>query len=100
MGSMDVGRRPQHQVFPLYRNTKETIVLDYYTSIFQSDMPSTFATVEEALEPKVTPEMNAVLLSEFHHDEVRDALQQMHPLKSPGPDCMSPVFYQKFWNIL
>ena len=78
----------------------ETIVFDYYTSIFQSDMPSTFATVEEALEPKVTPEMNAALLSEFHHDEVRDALQQMHPLKSPGPDCMSPVFYQKFWNIL
>ena len=37
----------------------ETIVLDYYTSIFQSGMPSTFAAVEEALEPKVTPEMNA-----------------------------------------
>ena len=78
----------------------ETIVLDYYTSIFQSDMPSTFAAVEDALEPKVTPEMNAALLSEFHPDEVKDALQQMHPLKSPGPDGMPPVFYQKFWNVV
>ena len=37
----------------------ETIVLDYYTSIFQSDMPSRFEAVEQALEPNVTPEMNA-----------------------------------------
>ena len=75
-------------------------MLDYYTSIFQSDMPSTFAAVEDALEPKVTPEMNAALLSEFHPDEVKDALQQMHPLKSPRPDGMPPVFYQKFWNVV
>ena len=46
-------------------------------------MPSTFAAVEEALEPKVTPEMNATLLNEFHPDEVRDALQQMHPAQIP-----------------
>ena len=63
-------------------------------------MPSTFAAVEDALEPKVTPEMNVALLSEFHPDEVKDALQQMHPLKSPRPDGMPPVFYQKFWNVV
>lgn len=78
----------------------EIIMLDYYTSIFQSDMPSTFEVVKEALEPKVTPEMNAALLREFHPDEVRNALQQMHLLKSPRPDGMPPVFYKKFWNVV
>ena len=24
----------------------------------------------------------------------------MHPLKSPGPNGMPPIFYQKFWNIV
>lgn len=75
-------------------------MLDYYTSIFQFDMPTSFEAVEEALEPKVTPKMNAIPLSEFHVDEVRNALQLMHPFKSPRPDGMPPIFYQKFWNIV
>lgn len=25
----------------------------------------------------------------------------MHPTKSPGPDCMSPIFFvQKYWHII
>ena len=78
----------------------ERIVLEYYQSIYQSDMPSGFDAVMQAIEPKVTPEMNASLTKEFRPDEVWTALQQMHPLKSPGPDGMPPIFYQKFWNIV
>lgn len=31
--------------------------------------------------------------------EVKKAIFSMHSDKSPGPDGMSPGFYQKFWNI-
>ena len=49
---------------------------------------------------RVTPEMNNELLKEFKAEEVWRALKQMHPTKSPGPNGMSPIFYQKHWEIV
>ncbi|XP_060969488.1 uncharacterized protein LOC133036771 [Cannabis sativa] len=33
-------------------------------------------------------------------EEVKKAVFQMHPDKSPGPDGMTPAFYQKCWSIV
>uniref|UniRef100_A0A803PR88 Reverse transcriptase domain-containing protein n=1 Tax=Cannabis sativa TaxID=3483 RepID=A0A803PR88_CANSA len=33
-------------------------------------------------------------------EEVRNALFQMHPDKAPGPDGMTPGFYQRCWNTV
>ena len=52
------------------------------------------------METKVTAEMNDSLLQAFQPEEVHAALQQMHPIKSPGPDGMPPIFFQKYWNIV
>ena len=78
--------------------TKRTI-LEYYTSIFTSNRPTQFTAVEQVLEPKVIGEMNMVLTREFQPDEVWRALQQMHPMKSPGPDGM-PLSSTKNFGIL
>ncbi|XP_075640217.1 uncharacterized protein LOC142611959 [Castanea sativa] len=43
--------------------------------------------------------MNVELLKEFTPDEVENALKQMAPLKSPGPDGMPPLFYQNYWSL-
>ena len=40
------------------------------------------------------------LTTEFQAYEVKQALDQMHPLKALGPDGMSPLFYQYFWPIV
>ncbi|KAL0456414.1 UNVERIFIED_CONTAM: LINE-1 retrotransposable element O protein [Sesamum latifolium] len=59
--------------------------------------------MEEAvgcLEQRVTPAMNKALNQPFTSEEIMCALKQMHPLKSPGPDGMSPIFYQKYWSIV
>jgi hypothetical protein len=47
------------------------------------------------VESRVSEEMNGRLLRPFTEVEVRSTLFQMHPLKSPGPDGYSAIFYQK-----
>ena len=78
----------------------ENIIMDYFKSIFSSDQPSNFKASLEAMDKKVTPKMNKVLLKEFRAEEVWSALKQMYPTKSPGPNGTSPIFYQKYWDIV
>ena len=50
---------------------------------------------------KVTSsEMNAELSIEFKACEVQQTIKQMAPLKAPGPDGMSHLFYQHYWNLV
>ena len=49
---------------------------------------------------RVTDEMNQKLISTFTRDEVEAALKQMHPTKAPGPDGMSTIFFQKYWDVV
>ena len=44
--------------------------------------------------------MNRKLTKPVEDHEVRKALFEMHPNKSPGPDGMSPIFFQKCWHIV
>ena len=70
----------------------QSIFLNYFSSIYQSDQPSQFSPITDAIERRVTKETNNSLLKEFHPDEVQQALHQMHPTKSPGSDGMPPLF--------
>ncbi|KAL5846753.1 hypothetical protein ACOSQ3_010277 [Xanthoceras sorbifolium] len=44
--------------------------------------------------------MNSMLEARFTAEEVRVALKQMAPLKTPGPDDLLALFYQRFWGIV
>ena len=44
--------------------------------------------------------MNARLSTEFKAWEVEQLIKQMAPLKAPGPDGISPLFYQHYWNLV
>lgn len=45
--------------------------------------------VLDAIERKVTPDMNDILSKPFTAEEVFQALKQMHLDKAPGPDSMT-----------
>ncbi|KAL0345399.1 UNVERIFIED_CONTAM: putative mitochondrial protein [Sesamum radiatum] len=49
---------------------------------------------------KVTDDMNEALIQPFVSEEVKLAISHMYPYKSPGPDGLSPVFYQNYWHIV
>ncbi|GAU36753.1 hypothetical protein TSUD_318520 [Trifolium subterraneum] len=50
------------------------------------------------IQPRVTDDDNIVLTAPITKIEIQQALFQMHPDKSPGPDGFNPAFYQRFWE--
>jgi hypothetical protein len=44
--------------------------------------------------------LNEKLFVEFVAEEINQALAQIHPLKSPGPDGFGVSFYQHHWGII
>ncbi|KAL0413983.1 UNVERIFIED_CONTAM: hypothetical protein Sradi_1600000 [Sesamum radiatum] len=56
--------------------------------------------VLSVIHPRVTGEMNQALAEPFTVDEVKKAVFGMYPLKSPGPDGMPPLFFQKFRHVI
>ena len=69
----------------------------YYKELFSTLNPTLGVDSLEKIPCLVTDEMNVDLVKEFTELEVKEALNQMAPLKVPSPDGMPPLFYQHFW---
>ncbi|KAM6600853.1 hypothetical protein CsatA_020462 [Cannabis sativa] len=81
----------------------ESGLSDVMCSYFQNLFTSSNCTMDDVLDgisATVTSTQNDSLLQPLTDEEVKDALFQMHPDKSPGPDGMTPGFYQKCWAIV
>lgn len=72
----------------------------YFQELFTLTNPTGMESVLDLVGSLITLDMNNALLQWYTSYEVRRALFQMHPSKSPGPDGMSPFFFQKFRNII
>ncbi|KAF5452149.1 hypothetical protein F2P56_027179, partial [Juglans regia] len=74
----------------------------YFQKLFTSSEPSKdeITNCLKNVEPRVSNEMNVNLTRSFTRLEVEDAINQMAPLKSPGPDGFGTCFYQKHWHIV
>ncbi|XP_042939551.1 uncharacterized protein LOC122274591 [Carya illinoinensis] len=72
----------------------------FFSSLFTTSLPVNFEACLHALQPQVTIEMSTSLLKKFTIEEVREAVFQMNPLGSPGPDGFPAQFYQKHWEVV
>ncbi|XP_073120746.1 uncharacterized protein [Henckelia pumila] len=78
------------------------IVMDYFENLFTTSSPSEFEiwSVLETMEPKVDEPINLSLCAPFSVMEVKFALFDMNPDRAPGPDGLSTLFYQEFWDVV
>ncbi|XP_031120626.1 uncharacterized protein LOC116023757 [Ipomoea triloba] len=75
------------------------IICRYFTELFTSHA-GTDSPVLRCLESRISSEQNTNLTCPISSAEVKAATFSMHPDKSPGPDGLSPAFYQQYWDIL
>lgn len=74
-------------------------MIHYFSTLFKAS-ETDWRGVIRCVSTKVSREQNVELLRPVEENEVKGALFHMHPDKSPGPDGMSPDFYQKYWHIV
>ncbi|KAH6760569.1 hypothetical protein C2S51_017518 [Perilla frutescens var. frutescens] len=73
---------------------------EYFCELFSSDGDREINAVVNALETKVSAEMNKGLMKHFTAGEVHKAVQQMHPSKAPGPDASHGSQPSYLWRSL
>uniref|UniRef100_A0A803PVR0 Reverse transcriptase domain-containing protein n=1 Tax=Cannabis sativa TaxID=3483 RepID=A0A803PVR0_CANSA len=75
------------------------VIINYFDNLFCSTGFDTSGVINN-IPSTVTATQNEELLAPILEEEVRNALFQMHPDKAPGPDGMTPGFYQRCWNTV
>ena len=78
----------------------EQLAVEYFEELFETSNPGDFEESIWFITETVTEDMNAVLTAQITDTEIKDAVFSINPEKAPGPDGMTSLFYQKFWNVV
>lgn len=80
-------------------NGLEDVMTEYFSTLFKATNTD-WNEVVACVPSRISTAQNRELLADIEPNEVKKALFHMHPDKSPGPDGMSPGFYQKYWSTV
>lgn len=78
----------------------DQVIIDHFIKIFIAAKVVAPSEAMAELHGRVTVEMNADLSTTYKMEEVKMALNQMAPLKAPGLNGMTLIFFQKFQPTL
>ena len=94
------GLRDENGVMQSDQQVISNIAVECFHQLFNSSRPDCIQEVVNHVDSVVTPDMHESLLRQFTVEEIQRALFQMNPAKAPGPDGMTPLFFQKYWHII
>lgn len=77
----------------------QELISGYFRQLYSSDMPEWDEVIDQ-IPCTITETQNIELVRPLSNEEVKNALFQMHPDKAPGPDGMTPVFFQNHWHVV
>lgn len=90
-----VALKDENGVVRDWDNGLSSIMVDYFKNLV-STSSTYWRYVTDCISASISDEVNMDLLRPIESGEVKQALFQMHPDKSLGPDGFSLGFYQKF----
>lgn len=94
-----VGLKDENGVWKERGTDLNSLVLSYFNNIF-SPVGGNQDYVLNCIAPKVSDIDNTMLTRRVLLQEVKDALFEMKPDKSPSPDGLKPGFFIHFWDLL
>lgn len=79
-------------------NGLKELIRSYFSSLFETTNPTMTSNVTNLIQPRVTHAMNQGLLKPVEEWEVKHAVFSLGTHKSPGPDGLNGLFFQKHWD--
>lgn len=77
-----------------------SMVTSYFQHIYSIDLPMAPSTLPRGRFPSIPPADQFNLSQPIAIEEIRAALFEMKPLKSPGVDGLHALFFQSLWSIV
>lgn len=81
----------------------ERIIFNFFTNLFSSSGCNDTEQVCNNIERQLSPYHQAEWSQVFNEEEVKDAIDQMHPLKASGPDGCQLYFSRNigmWWGMI
>lgn len=73
-----------------------SLLIGFYEKLFTTSNPHSMDQILDGVQEVVTNSMRTKLAQPYTKSEVDRAIKDMAPLKAPGPDGMSPLFYHTY----
>ena len=98
-------RRKKNKIGNLQREDRSWTIDDkeiaeeiarYYKQLFKSTRTNCIEEVLDGIQKTITDQINVNLTRPVEENEIKVAVFAMNPIKAPGLDGMTPLFFQKF----